>query len=129
MRAIMRPGPRSVNEAPGAADTDTVGGGYGEFSEIAIAVATDAPGLDLALWVFGGCGPDAGCLAFVDEQNAGGGEVLEWSHREPEARTVYLAVDCINAPPDAASGAFELSFDATTPTRARSITGVRNRFR
>jgi hypothetical protein len=110
------------------ADTDTVGS-YGEYSTVTLTVSTAALDLDLALWVFADCGPEAQCLAFVDEGVAGAEEVLEWSNTTPEALTIYLAVDCIRAPDNGPAGAFTLDLDIATPARARDLSGLRNRFR
>ncbi|HOX24758.1 MAG TPA: hypothetical protein PLL30_03215 [Candidatus Krumholzibacteria bacterium] len=111
-----------------AADTDTTGAGYGEYLSVACTVAPAAATLDVALWVFAGCGPDAECLAFVDGANAGGDESLIWANQDPEPRTVYLAVDCLR-PAGESGGAYDLTFNATVPVEPRTFTDVRRLFR
>jgi hypothetical protein len=110
------------------ADTDTVGVGWGEYLEIVIEATANAPALDLALWLYDGCGPDAVCLAFADATNAGGVETLEWSNPEASSETVYLAVDSLRPVDQELGGGFELEFGATVPVRVRSLGELRELF-
>ncbi len=112
-----------------AADTDTVGTGYGEALRVVINATTASETLDLALWIFADCGPEAECLAFADIGNAGEEEILEWTNSLPDVTTVYLAVDCLRPPEDGVTGAFALTVTSTVPVATQSITNVRNRFR
>ena len=126
----IRGGERWYAMSIAAADTDTVGVGWGEMLSVNITASTVQPNLDLVLWIFDQCGPDAQCLAWVDDEVAGGlPEVLEWDNPDPEARTVYLAVDCIRPPETDPSGTFDLRFDTVVPIEVKSVTGVRNLFR
>jgi hypothetical protein len=87
-------------------------------------------GLDLALGLFTGCGPDAVCLAFADETRAGDPEVLSWPQEAAAQDTVWLAVDCYAAPADSAAGVFTLGVDCgTVPSESTSFGSFRARYR
>jgi len=107
------------------ADTDTVGTGFGEHLSLLVEATPLATTLDVALWLFDGCGPDAHCLAFVDGANAGGVESLQWENTAAENLTVYLAVDCLQPPAEELSGAFSLLFDASVAVQVRSLSDLR----
>jgi hypothetical protein len=109
------------------ADTDTVGGSPFKL-QVTITAAT-ADTLDLALWIFDGCGPDAQCLAFADAEPALGSETLVWENPDPVPLTVYLAVDCIRPPLAAEEGEYSLAFDTVVPVASPTLSGVRNLFR
>lgn len=103
--------------------------GYGSHVRVNVTASTSIQSLDLALWLFDGCGPDAACLAFADQRNAGGSETLTWQNLAPEPVTVYLAVDCLRAPNEELFGGYDLLFLATVAVERRSLTDVRNLFR
>jgi hypothetical protein len=94
-----------------------------------IAVTPVSSTLDVALWLFDGCGVDAVCLGFADDHVIGAPEDLRLLNDLPEPFTVYLAVDCVSAPVDSASGAFEITVDGTVPVEARSLSDLRGLFR
>jgi len=112
-----------------AADTDTVGAGFRQYLRIDLSANPDADNLDLAFWIFDACGPDAECLAFVDDEPAGGNETLRWINLDPEVRTVYLAVDCLRPPSEELGGGYSLSFNAIVPVERRTLSDVRRLFR
>lgn len=72
---------------------------------------TRAPTLDLALWLFDGCGPTAVCLGFVDARAGGQQETLDWANLGADPATVYLAVDTRRAPDSTVTGSFGLTID------------------
>ena len=111
-----------------AADTDTVGIGYQQHLALSLEATPEAASLDLALWLFDGCGPDAECLAFADGANAGGAETLEWANTGAATRTVYLAVDCFVPPEQELAGGFDLLVDAVVPVRRMSLQQLRRVF-
>ncbi|MBK8167127.1 MAG: hypothetical protein IPK64_14400 [bacterium] len=77
-----------------------------------------APTLDLALWLFDGCGPAAVCLGFVDARAGGQQETIDWSNTDAGPITVYLAVDTRRAPDSAVTGSFGLSVDCQSHVAA-----------
>lgn len=94
-----------------------------------VTVTPTAGTLDVALWLFDGCGVDAACLAHVDEQVIGVPEQVRFLNDLPEPFTVFLAVDCVSAPADSAGGAFELTVNGTVATERRSLSDLRSLFR
>jgi hypothetical protein len=111
------------------ADTSSQQGGPVFHVRIDITAATSIQSLDLALWLFDGCGPDAACLGFADQGNAGQNETLSWQNMEPEPVTVYLAVDCRRSPAAELYGHFSLALGAAVSAERRSLSGVRDLFR
>ncbi|MEZ4389368.1 MAG: hypothetical protein R3D98_17620 [Candidatus Krumholzibacteriia bacterium] len=94
-----------------------------------LVAAATSPGLDLALWIFDGCGLDATCLAFVDVNPAGGSEELRLLNDESTPLTVYVGVDC-TAPPDSLeAGRFTLTTGGTVAVERRSLGDIRSLFR
>ncbi len=104
-------------------------GSPGRQVRVAITASTGVANLDLALWLFDGCGPDAACLAFVDQRNAGQSESLDWAHLDPVDAVRYLAVDGIQAPADSIFGTYSLTVTTTVGVERRSQSGVRGLFR
>ncbi|MBM4130829.1 hypothetical protein FJ250_07340 [bacterium] len=90
-----------------------------------------APTLDLALWLFDGCGPGAVCLGFIDARAGGHQEALDWSHTGADPVTVYLAVDTRREPDSAVTGSFALAVDcqSNVAEEKRSLGSVRALFR
>lgn len=70
-----------------------------------------APTLDVALWLFDGCGASAVCLDFVDRRAGGQAETLDFANLTADAVTVFLAVDARRPPGEGDSGAFALELD------------------
>lgn len=89
------------------------------------------PGLDLALWLLAGCGPEAVCLGFVDDTAGGGDETLTWVKQEGGPTTIYLGIDCAESPAaEDADGLFSLSFGSSiVPAEKSTWGGLRARFR
>jgi len=102
---------------------------HGAHLRVVITATTGAGSLDLALWLYDGCGPDAVCLAFADQGNAGQSETLTWENETADPVTLYLAVDCLQAPDDPLFGDFTLLLNATVGSERRSFTDVRSLFR
>lgn len=92
---------------------------------------TRAPTLDVALWLFDGCGPDAVCLGFVDARAGGLQETLEWENTGADPVVLYLAVDTRREPDSAVTGAFRLAIDcqSNVADEKRSLGSVRALFR
>lgn len=98
-----------------------------------VTAQVDEQPFDAALWLFAGCGPDAECLGFADARIAGGSETLTWRNESLAQRTVYLAVDALRPPADAAAGQFELTITCTgaaaVPADAKSWGALKRVFR
>ncbi len=63
---------------------------------ITVQVTNVVENMDVNLWLFEGCGPDAVCLQYIDDTLAGENESLTWTNSHAtENVTVYLAVDAI----------------------------------
>ncbi len=93
-----------------------------------------APALDTALWLFDGCGPEATCLAFADQNLAGQAETLMFDNGDAGARrTLYLAVDALRAPDTVYEAGFTLSvgcaLSGAVPTESESWGALKARFR
>jgi hypothetical protein len=97
--------------------------------DFAVEPGVNAGALDLACWVFDGCGPDAVCLAFADQAASGGGEQISLRNDLFTEVTYYLAIDCLGAPLTETSGEFELSTTSTVPVSVRSLGDVKALFR
>jgi len=95
---------------------------------ISLHVIPLAENLDLGLWIYDRCGPDAVCLDFADINPAGVEESLTFHNTEPEPVTIYVAVDCAN-PADEDLGRFQLTTGAELPVKARSLSDIRDLFR
>ena len=101
----------------------------GSHMHLSVTASTAVASLDLALWLFDGCGPDARCLDFADRGNAGQNETLNWTNWAPEPVTVYLAVDCRHPPAAEVFGSFDLQLNATVAAERRSASQIRRLFR
>jgi len=119
-----------------AADTAVADGDWdsGEYpwnrhQNLEFTASTLVAGLDLTLWIFDGCGPEAQCLAFVDDNAGGGTETINLENPELDAQVLYMAVDCIIPVTEEGQGTFVLDISATTPVEARSLSNVRDLFR
>jgi len=113
------------------ADGDWDSGEYpwDRYQDLEITVSTDVISLDLTLWVFDGCGPEAECLAYVDDNSGGGLESIIFENLEMESQSFYLAVDCIIPVADEDEGLFLLDITATTPVETRSLSNMRDLFK
>ena len=99
-----------------------------DSGEVSVDFSDLAATLDLAVWLFDGCGLEAVCLAFADARPAGGAEQLEWQNLTGSSTTVYLAVDCFRAPADEFSGYYYLGLDLVATERT-SFSDLKSRFR
>lgn len=90
-----------------------------------------APTLDVALWLFDGCGDTAACLGFTDDKAGGEVESLSWENTSTDPVSVLVAVDCRRAPGEAESGAFTLEFGCLSlvATESRSFGAVKALYR
>jgi hypothetical protein len=90
-----------------------------------------APTLDVALWLFDGCGASAVCLNFVDQRAGGQAETLAFANLSADAVTVYLAVDARRPPGEGDSGAFdlELACQSNVAEEKRPLGSVKALFR
>ncbi|MCP4290466.1 MAG: hypothetical protein GY780_01355 [bacterium] len=87
--------------------------------------------LDAALWIFDSCGPDAQCLAFVDDAIAGGEENIEWINDTQDEITVFLALDSYHPVSQEFMGTYTLDFTCVSnvPTEKTSWGSVRALYR
>ena len=87
--------------------------------------------LDLVLWLFGECGPEVACLGFANENASGQVETLTWVKQEGGPTTIYLGVDCTQAPTSAGiNGLFNMSFGSSiVETESTSWGDLRGRYR
>ena len=80
------------------------------FHEVTAGLTFVPSTLDVALWAFAECGPEAECLAFSDQYLAGIGEELTVANTTDVPLTFYLAVDSTRTVTDEFAGAFSLEF-------------------
>ena len=90
-----------------------------------------APALDVALWLFNGCGAAATCLDYADEKAGGQVEALTFDNTGESPVTIYLAVDAHRVPGEGESGVFllELLCQSNVATEKSSLGSVRALFR
>ena len=93
--------------------------------------ASYATSLDLALWLFDGCGATAACLDYADLKSGGQQETLAVENTGADPLTVILAVDCRHAPTVATDGDFSLEFlcHSTVANEQMPLGSVRALFR
>jgi hypothetical protein len=80
------------------------------YHEFSVTMDPLSLAMDGALWLFDGCGPDAGCLAFADDKLSGEAETLGWVNDSEVELTVYLACDAYREVEDEFSGLYSLQF-------------------
>jgi hypothetical protein len=101
--------------------------------EVTLKATPDAGSslLDLALWLFDGCGTTAACLDYADLKAGGQPETLAIANTSAEPLTVYLAVDCRRAPAVVDGGAFAVEFlcHSTVATEQLPLGSVRALYR
>lgn len=95
---------------------------------LSLTVTPDQSGLDLAVWLFAGCGAEAVCLGYVDDEASGGVERISVRNEWPEPLNLYVAVDCAEAPDSIEAGTFSLSTDTSVPIRQQSWSDIRRMF-
>lgn len=87
--------------------------------------------LDLVLWLFADCGPEATCLAAGDDSLAGQLERLTWDNPDTALVTVYLGVDAVSAPTTVEEGnwALEISCGTDVPVEPSGFGDLKALFR
>jgi len=109
----------------------------GPGGQVTIVVSGVAENLDVNLWLFTGCGPEAICLGFADNNVANLGETLTWTNEHPtENVTVYLAVDAVREPETPPGGnpvsmAYDLQIlcQGSVPTSQKSFGSFKSLYR
>lgn len=91
--------------------------------EVTINVRDVAPDLDVNLWLFDSCGPDAQCLQFVDKNLGSEGETLTWINPDATPVTAWLAVDAVRPQTGAGLGSYTIDFQCQSdvPNEATSF--------
>jgi len=92
-----------------------------------IDVDLTMPDADAVLWVLGGCGEAAACLAYSDAGVSGEQESVHYSNDGLENRTVFLVVDSYGP---ASCGGYEASVVCSgtiVPTRSTSWSALKSR--
>ncbi len=79
------------------------------IQKVTVKAIPQAPTLDLALWMFDGCGASAACVDYADLKAGGQPETLAYDNTTADPVTLLLAVDCRLAP-SAGAGALTLDF-------------------
>jgi hypothetical protein len=110
-----------------------VGNQFGgkNFSEFRVQFTALAPTLDVALWLFDGCGTGPACLAFANSGTGGQFETLTYRNESDQEIQVYLGVDCFRAPAETGTGFFTIKFttDIIVPTEKTSFGSFRALYR
>lgn len=102
------------------------------IQKVTIRATPDAfsPALDVALWMFDGCGADAACLGFADLKAGGQPETVAFDNTTADPVTFYLAVDCRLAPaPDAGGYSIDFQCQDNVATEQMPLGSVRALFR
>lgn len=97
--------------------------------ELNLTATPESAALDLALWLWNGCGAEAECLAFVDDVAQGAAESLVFLNDLEQEFTMYLAVDCTVPAGDSTSGEFTLATEVEVQAEQRSLGDIRSLFR
>lgn len=102
--------------------------GLDGLRRVTLTTTATAASLDLAIWVFDGCGESARCLDFADDAVGGGPETVVLVNEDENPRVVYLAVDAFRPPVDEDAGGFTVQIDVAVPTERSSLGGMRAGF-
>ena len=102
-----------------------------DFSQIQIACSDLANTLDVALWLFDGCGTSPTCLDFVNDHNAGIGEQLTYRNETDQDVTLFLGVDSWRNPSESGTGFYTITFTPSlvVPTEKTSFGSLRALYR
>jgi hypothetical protein len=103
--------------------------GVGEHRRVTVTASSVDPSLDLALWVFDGCGETALCLDYADDGIGGESESLTLENLGDTPRVVLLAVDAFRPPETEFAGGFVLQFTVAVPAQRSNLSDVRALFR
>ena len=110
-----------------------VGNQFGgmNFSEFKVEITSLAPNLDIALWLFDGCGVGPTCLDYANNNTGGQPETLTYRNESDEEIQVFLGVDCFRAPSEIGTGVFKIKFttDTAVPTEKTSFGSLRALYR
>jgi len=101
------------------------------FSEFTVDFTEVAFPMDIALWLFDGCGTNPVCLDYVNDSTAIQSETMTYRNETDEEITVYLGVDCFRAPTESGTGYFTIRFtsDIVVPTEKTSFGSLRALYR
>lgn len=102
-----------------------------DFSEFKVDFPAVTFPLDVALWLFDGCGTSPICLDYVNDETGGRGETMTYRNETEQEMTVYLGVDCFRAPTESGLGFFTIKFtnDIVVPTEKTSFGSLRAMYR
>jgi hypothetical protein len=100
-------------------------------SEFTAEITVIAPTLDVALWLFDGCGINPVCLDHVNDSIGGNSESLTFRNETDQEVTVFLAVDCFREPTESGTGYFSILFTPNTvvETEKTSFGSLRSLYR
>lgn len=84
------------------------------FPEFTAEITDLATTLDVALWLFDGCGTNPQCLGYVNDAIGGQSESLTFMNETDQEVIVYLAVDCFREPTESGVGYFSIQFTPNT---------------
>jgi hypothetical protein len=99
--------------------------------EVTVSFTAVAAALDVALWLFDGCGPEAVCLDYANDKIGGQSEQLLILNEGAEPVTVYLGVDSFRAPTDTFAGQYTIRFagQSNVAIEKKSLGSVRALYR
>ena len=102
-----------------------------DFSEFTVDFTAVAFPMDLALWLFDGCGTSPVCLDYVNDWTAFQAETLTYRNETDEEMTVYLGVDVFRAPTEEGLGHFTIRFKGNliVPSEKTSFGSLRALYR
>jgi hypothetical protein len=102
-----------------------------DFAEFRVEFPSVTFPLDIALWLFDGCGTSPTCLDYVNDATGGRGETMTYRNETEQEITVYLGVDCFRAPTESGLGFFTIKFtnDVVVPTEKTSLGSLRALYR
>ena len=99
--------------------------------EFSVEIVSLPENLDGAIWLFAGCGPEAPCLDFADDELSGESESLGYANDTETPVTVYVGIDSYRAPVESPLGEVSVQFTGVSnvPTAKRTLGGVRSLYR
>jgi hypothetical protein len=101
------------------------------YHEFSVEIVSLAESLDGAIWLFAGCGPEALCLDFADDELSGESESLGFANDTETPVTVYVGIDSYRPPEESALGEVSVQFTGVSnvSTTKQTLGGVRSLFR
>jgi len=102
-----------------------------DFSEFTVDFTQVTFPMDIALWLFDGCGNNPVCLDYVNDWTAIRSETLTYRNETDEEMTVYLGVDVFRGPTEEGLAHFTIRFkgDVIVPTEKTSFGSFRAMYR